>query len=62
MKQKTHRGFKKRIKVRGNGTLMMQKAARSHLLTNKSKRQKKSSLQGMSVDKADIKVVKRFLF
>lgn len=43
MKHKSHSGLKKRIKVRkskGNATLYFQKAARKHLLVNKSKGQK----------------------
>lgn len=42
MKQKTHSGTKKRVKVTGTGKFMFQKACKNHLLSSKSKRQKKS--------------------
>ena len=40
MKQKTHSGLKKRIKVRKSGTLTVSKSCKRHLLSNKSKGQK----------------------
>ncbi len=49
MKQKTHSGAKKRIKVKKSGTIMVRKSCKNHLLSNKSKRQKKSFLGGMRV-------------
>lgn len=41
MKQKSHSGAKKRTKKTGTGKYMVQKSSQNHLLTNKSKRQKK---------------------
>ncbi|MFH1534274.1 MAG: bL35 family ribosomal protein [Nitrospirota bacterium] len=49
MKQKTHSGLKKRVKVRKSGTVMVQKSCKNHLLDNKSKRQKKSCKGGMPI-------------
>ncbi len=43
MKQKTHSGLKKRIRIKtkkGKLKLFYQKAARNHLMINKSKKQK----------------------
>lgn len=61
MKQKTHSGLKKRVKVRPGGKLMVDKAAKRHLLINKSKRQKSSSPNGMPVSSAHMKAVRRLL-
>ena len=47
MKQKTHSGLKKRVKVTGSGKVMFQKAAKNHLLSSKSKRQKKTGRLGI---------------
>lgn len=49
MKQKTHSGLKKRVKVRKSGTVMVQKSCQRHLLDNKSKKQKKLNKSGMPV-------------
>lgn len=46
MKQKTHSGAKKRVKVTGSGKMMFQKANKNHLLSSKSKRQKKLNRLG----------------
>ena len=40
MKQKTHSGAKKRVKKTGSGKIRFQKAAHSHRLHPKNKRQK----------------------
>ncbi|PIR55066.1 50S ribosomal protein L35 [Candidatus Peregrinibacteria bacterium CG10_big_fil_rev_8_21_14_0_10_36_19] len=61
MKHKTHSGAKKRFKVRKSGTVMAQKASKRHLLTNKSKRQKKSFLSGMPVTMTHMKALRRLL-
>ena len=47
MKQKTHSGLKKRIKVRKSGTLSVQKSCKRHLLSNKSKGQKAAGKCGL---------------
>jgi len=59
MKQKTHSGTKKRIKVRKSGSVVVQKAAKNHLLSNKSSRQK--SIQVMPVHKTRLKAVRRLM-
>lgn len=41
MKLKSHSASKKRVKVTGSGKFLFRKSAKKHLLTNKSKRQKK---------------------
>lgn len=48
MKQKTHSGLKKRAKVTGSGKIFFQKAAKNHLLSSKSKRQKKTGRLGVA--------------
>jgi len=55
MKQKTHSGMKKRIKITKTGKMIFQKPCKRHLLTNKSKRQKKIKTVTLhSSDKARI--------
>jgi large subunit ribosomal protein L35 len=61
MKQKTHSGFKKRVKVRSSGTLSLKKACKNHLLSNKSKRQKKAFSKGMPVSYTREEDVRRML-
>lgn len=52
MKQKSHSGLKKRLKVRKSGTPSFQKAGKRHLLANKSKRQKKVFKDGKPLSNA----------
>ncbi len=61
MKQKTHSGTKKRIKVTGSGKMMFQKAAKNHLLSSKNKRQKKVNRLGQLVPEGMKKTFKRLL-
>lgn len=61
MKLKTHKAAKKRIKITGSGKLRTEKAARKHLLTNKSKRQKKGYKNGRAVPKGDAKNMRKLL-
>lgn len=61
MKQKTHSGLKKRTKVTGSGKVMFQKAAKNHLLSSKSKRQKKSHRLGMEAPAGMLKTITRLL-
>ena len=60
MKQKTHSGLKKKVKVRknGKGAVTVQKAARNHLLVNKSKGQKKKFASGMPVSSRRLKILR----
>ncbi len=61
MKQKTHSGLKKRVKVRKSGTISVQKSCKNHLLDNKSKRQKKSFKSGMPVANGRIQSLRRLM-
>lgn len=61
MKIKAHSGTKKRIKVRKSGTVMVQKAAKRHLLINKSKKQKGSFPSGMPVNATQMVALRRLL-
>jgi large subunit ribosomal protein L35 len=47
MKQKTTSAAKKRVKLTGSGKMMLQKAAKNHLLSSKSTRQKNVSRLGL---------------
>lgn len=49
MKQKSHKGLKKRLKIRKSGSIRFDKAGKKHLLSNKSKRAKKAFPSGMPV-------------
>jgi ribosomal protein L35 len=63
MKLKTHSGLKKRIKVKkskGKVKLFYQKAARNHLLVNKSKKQK--GLQTyVEADQTRVRAIRRLM-
>ena len=61
MKQKTKSAAKKRIKVTGSGKMMLQKAAKNHLLSSKNKRQKKASRLGTEVSASRKGVLARML-
>jgi len=61
MKLKSHSGMKKRVKVRKSGTLAFGKACKNHLLSNKSKRQKKSFKKGMPISSTRKEDVRRLL-
>lgn len=61
MKQKSHSGLKKRVHVKKSGTVMVQKAGKKHLLSNKSKRQKKSFPGGLHVDSGRMQSLRRLL-
>ena len=61
MKQKTHSGLKKRVKVRKSGTVMVQKSCKRHLLDNKSKKQKKVNKSGMPIPAVRRKSLRRLM-
>jgi large subunit ribosomal protein L35 len=61
IKIKTNRGARKRFKVTGTGKIMHYKAYRSHLLTSKSAKRKRSLRRPTLVDKRDMKNVRRLL-
>lgn len=61
MKQKTHSGTKKRIKVTGSGKLRREMANRRHLLEGKPSTRTRRLKGTTNVDKADTKRIKRLL-
>jgi len=61
MKLKTHSGTKKRIRKTGSGKAMFDKAAKRHLLMNKSKKARKKNPNGVIVDKGHNKRLKKLL-
>jgi len=60
-KQKTHSGLKKRVRVKASGKVMVQKSAKRHLLSNKSKRQKKSHASGYEVASGRMQSIRRLM-
>ncbi|MEK7126705.1 MAG: bL35 family ribosomal protein [Patescibacteria group bacterium] len=61
MKQKSHSGLKKRLKIRKSGRAMFQKSAKKHLLSNKSKRQKGASPDGLPIFKGMLQDMRRLI-
>ncbi|MCF7917619.1 50S ribosomal protein L35 [Candidatus Gracilibacteria bacterium] len=61
MKQKTHSASKKRFKVTGSGKVMAAKSCKNHLLSSKSKRQKKSGRLGVHVPAGARQTLSRLL-
>ena len=60
-KMKTKSSAKKRFKLTGSGKLKRKHAYKSHILTKKSKKQKRNLTYWGMVDKADEKNVKLML-
>jgi len=60
-KQKTNSGAKKRFKMTASGRIRRQKAYRSHILTKKSPKRKRTLRTDTQVDQADTRRVKRLL-
>jgi len=60
-KMKTKSGAKKRFTLTGSGKLKRKHAFKSHILTKKTKKQKRNLTQVAMVDKADEANVKRLL-
>jgi large subunit ribosomal protein L35 len=56
---KTRSGVKKRLKVTGTGKIMLGKACKRHLLSNKSKKAKGRNKYGLEVAAAEVKRIKR---
>ena len=61
MKQKTNSAAKKRIKRTGSGKLRLAKACKKHLLSSKSKRQKKFGRFGVDAPQGHKKTLIRML-
>ena len=60
-KMKTHRGTAKRVRVTGSGKLMRAKAFKSHILTKKSQKRKRSFRHETEISSADYNVVAKNL-
>ena len=58
---KTNSGSKKRFKLTGTGKIKRKHAYKSHILTKKTKKQKRNLTHIGLVDKADVKRVKSLL-
>lgn len=64
MKQKTHSGAKKRFRATGSKKstkIVGRKASARHLLSSKSKRQKKMRGKAFDMEKGDSKTIKKLL-
>ena len=62
MKQKSHSGAKKRVKKTGTGKFVVQKSCKNHLLSNKSKRQKKLNKKGKVAEAPQQKILSKIIF
>ena len=60
-KMKTKSGAKKRFTLTGSGKVKRKHAFKSHILTKKTKKQKRNLTQVAMVDKADEANIKRLL-
>ena len=60
-KMKTHRGAAKRFKRTGSGKLKRSHAYRSHMLANKSQKQKRKLRKGTLVSSGDYKRIRNLL-
>ena len=60
-KMKSNSGARKRFKVTANGKIVRSKAYRSHILTKKSAKRKRSLRTGTLVDKTDAPRVKQLI-
>lgn len=61
MKQKTHKGMAKRVKLTGKGKLRREQANRRHLLEGKPSTRTRRLKGAVDVAKQDTKRVKRLL-
>ncbi|MBA7514750.1 50S ribosomal protein L35 [subsurface metagenome] len=60
-KQKTKRGWAKRVKKRKSGEISRRKAGKGHLLTSKSKKRKRRLRQAAKLSKGDQKRTKNYI-
>ena len=60
-KVKTSRAAAKRFKVSGSGTLIRNKAYKSHILTKKSTKRKRNLRKDIVTDSTNSKVMKKIL-
>ncbi|OFP33345.1 50S ribosomal protein L35 [Corynebacterium sp. HMSC071B10] len=61
MKQKTHKGTAKRIKVNGKGKLRREQAGKRHLNESMTSKRRRKLSRTVDVARADQKRVKRLL-
>ncbi|AKE39078.1 50S ribosomal protein L35 [Corynebacterium camporealensis] len=61
MKQKTHKGTAKRIKVSGSGKLLRNQAGKRHLNESMTSKRRRNLKGDASVAQADVKRVNRLL-
>lgn len=60
-KMKTHSGAKKRFALTGTGKIKRKHAFKSHILTKKTKKQKRNLTKTGLVHKADVNNIKKLL-
>jgi large subunit ribosomal protein L35 len=60
-KQKTSRGAAKRFKLTGTGKLKRRKAYLRHILTSKTRKQKRNLRRAIVVDQTNAKAIQRLL-
>lgn len=60
-KMKTNSGAKKRFSITGSGKIKRKHAFKSHILTKKTKKQKRNLTYFSVVDKSDEKNIKQLL-
>ncbi|MCM1476730.1 MAG: 50S ribosomal protein L35 [Bacteroides sp.] len=60
-KTKTNSGAKKRFALTGSGKIKRKHAFKSHILTKKTKKQKRNLTHFSVVDKTNVKAVKELL-
>ena len=60
-KMKTNRGAKKRFTASGGGGIKRAKAGKSHILSTKSRKRKRSLRKSAMVDSANEKSIRRLL-
>ncbi len=60
-KMKTNSGSKKRFKLTGSGKIKRKHAFKSHILTKKTKKQKRNLTQATMVSKSDENNIKKLL-
>jgi len=60
-KMKTNSGAKKRFTLTGSGKIKRKHAYKSHILTKKTKKQKRNLTHATIVNKADVNNVKQLL-
>ena len=60
-KLKTNSGAKKRFKLTGSGKIKRHRAYNSHILTKKTKKQKRNLVHQTIVDRSNVKQVRELL-